>query len=165
MPKQWTVTPRRDRRERVADRFQVTREAQDAFALRSHQRALAAQKDGAFDAELIPVRDHGRCGRADEGPRADTSEAALAALKPVFRREGGTVTAGNSSPLNDGAAALLLAGPQAVEKHDLPALGRILGGRAAGVDPDIMGIGPLPATQQLLARGSGWVWTTWPPSS
>jgi acetyl-CoA acyltransferase len=155
MPNEWTVSLG-ETAERVAERYGVSREDQDALALRSHQRALAAVAAGAFDREIVPIETATGEVVADEGPRADTSAEALAALRPVFRKDGtGTVTAGNSSPLNDGAAALLLASADAVEEHGLPVLGRIVAGQAVGVDPDVMGIGPLPATTQLLER-LGW---------
>jgi acetyl-CoA acyltransferase len=136
--------------EEVASRHGIGRERQDAFALRSHQRAAAATARGDFAAELLTVGDLA----ADEGVRADTSLAKLAALKPVFRT-GGTVTAGNSSPLNDGAAALLLVSEEALGSLGLELLGRYVAGASAGVHPDVMGIGPLPATRKVLDR-VGW---------
>jgi acetyl-CoA acyltransferase len=141
--------------EEVATRHGIGRERQDAFALRSHQRAAAATARGDFAAELLPVRlPTGGAFDADEGVRADTSPAKLAALKPVFRA-GGTVTAGNSSPLNDGAAALLLVSEEALASLGLEPLGRYVGGASAGVHPDVMGIGPVPATRKVLDR-VGW---------
>jgi acetyl-CoA acyltransferase len=136
--------------EEVADRHGIGRERQDAFALRSHQRAAAATARGDFAAELLTAGDL----TADEGVRADTSLAKLAALKPVFRK-GGTVTAGNSSPLNDGAAALLLVSEEALGSLGLEPLGRYVAGASAGVHPDVMGIGPVPATRKVLDR-VGW---------
>ncbi|MFJ8042050.1 acetyl-CoA C-acyltransferase [Kitasatospora sp. NPDC096147] len=141
--------------EEVASRYGVSREDQDAFALRSHQRAAAARKDGLFDAELIPVaRPDGVTVTQDESIREDTTLERLAALKPVFRA-GGTITAGNASPMNDGAAGLLLVGEEALHDLGLEPLGRYVAGASAGVHPDVMGIGPVPATRKVLAR-TGW---------
>ncbi|MGW4893395.1 thiolase family protein [Kitasatospora sp. NPDC004240] len=141
--------------EEVATRHGVSRERQDAFALRSHQRAAAARKDGHFDAELIPVeRPDGVVVTADEGIREDSSLEKLARLKPVFR-PGGTVTAGNASPMNDGAAGLVLVSEEALNDLGLQPLGRYVAGASAGVHPDVMGLGPVPATRKVLAR-TGW---------
>ncbi|MFI2606878.1 thiolase family protein [Kitasatospora sp. NPDC018619] len=141
--------------EEVATRYGIGRERQDAFALRSHRLAGAARKDGHFDAELVPVeRPDGVTVSRDEGIREDTSLAKLAGLKPVFR-PGGTVTAGNASPMNDGAAGLLLVGEEALRDLGLQPLGRYVAGASAGVHPDVMGIGPVPATAKVLAR-AGW---------
>lgn len=142
--------------ENVAEQYGISREDQDAFALRSHRNAVAAWERGAFRDELVPVEIAQKRGPAmmvdrDDGPRPDTSLEQLSKLRPAFR-SGGTVTAGNSSTLNDGAAALLLASPQAVEELGLTPLARFVGGAAAGVDPRYMGIGPVPATRRLLAR-------------
>ncbi|MBO1332190.1 acetyl-CoA C-acyltransferase [Streptomyces sp. VRA16 Mangrove soil] len=141
--------------EEVADRYAISRERQDAFALRSHQKAAAARKDGLFDAEILPVtRRDGVIVDADECIRPDTSLEQLGGLKPVFRK-GGSVTAGNASPMNDGAAGLLLVSEEALEEFGLVSLGRYVAGASAGVHPDIMGIGPVPATQKALNR-VGW---------
>ncbi|MFJ9038999.1 thiolase family protein [Streptomyces sp. NPDC102406] len=141
--------------EEVADRYGISRERQDAFALRSHQRAAAARKDGLFDAELLPVtRPDGVVVDADECIRPDTSLDKLGGLKPVFRK-GGSVTAGNASPMNDGAAGLLLVSEEALRDLGLESLGRYVAGASAGVHPDVMGIGPVPATRKALAR-VGW---------
>lgn len=141
--------------EEVARRHGIGRERQDAFALRSHQRAAAARKDGHFDAELIPVeRPDGVTVVQDEGIREDTSLAKLASLKPAFR-PGGTVTAGNASPMNDGAAGLVLLSEEALNDLGLQPLGRYVAGASAGVHPDVMGIGPVPATRKVLGR-AGW---------
>ncbi|NEB75187.1 thiolase family protein [Streptomyces sp. SID14478] len=141
--------------EEVADRYAVSRERQDAFALRSHQRAAAARKDGLFDAELLPVtRPDGVVVDADECIRPDTSLDKLGGLKPVFRK-GGSVTAGNASPMNDGAAGLLLVSEEALHDLGLESLGRYVAGASAGVHPDVMGIGPVPATRKALGR-VGW---------
>jgi acetyl-CoA acyltransferase len=138
--------------EEVAARYGVSREQQDAFALSSHQKAAAARKDGLFDAEIVPVTlADGQVVSEDESIRADTSLEKLAALKPVFRNDG-TVTAGNASPMNDGAAGLLLVSDQALAELDLQPLGRYVAGASAGVDPDVMGIGPVPAVRRVLAR-------------
>jgi acetyl-CoA acyltransferase len=138
--------------EEVAARYGVTREQQDAFALRSHQLAAGARKDGLFDAEIVPVAlADGTVVGEDESIRPDTTLEKLAALKPVFRA-GGTVTAGNSSPMNDGAAALLLVSEEALGRLGLEPLGRYTAGASAGVDPDVMGMGPVPAVRRVLAR-------------
>ncbi|MEU3494577.1 thiolase family protein [Kitasatospora cineracea] len=141
--------------EEVAARYGIGREAQDAFALRSHRLAAAAREAGHFDAELLPVaRPDGALVERDESIRPDTTAQKLAALKPVFR-PGGTVTAGNASPMNDGAAALLLVSERALSELGLEPLGRYVAGASAGVHPDVMGIGPVPATRRVLER-SGW---------
>ena len=138
----------------VADEYSVTREAQDAMAQASQMKAAAAQASGRLAREITPVSIAQRKGDAltvdrDEHPRATTTEA-LAALKPLF--QGGSVTAGNSSGFNDGAAALILASGAAVRAHGLTPIARVLGGATAGVPPRIMGIGPAPASQKLMAR-------------
>jgi 3-oxoadipyl-CoA thiolase len=133
--------------ENVAERWAVSREDQDAFAVRSQQRWAAAAAAGRFDDELVPVGDLDR----DEHPRPDTSAERLASLKPVFR-EGGSVTAGNSSGLNDGAAAVVVASEEKAQALGVEPLGSFLGGAVAGVDPRVMGIGPVPAVRKLLAR-------------
>jgi 3-oxoadipyl-CoA thiolase len=133
--------------ENVAERWSVSREDQDAFALRSQQRWAAANEAGRFDDELVPVGELAR----DEHPRPDTSADRLAALKPAFRG-GGTVTAGNSSGLNDGAAALVLASEEKARALGVEPLGAFVASAVAGVDPRVMGIGPIPAVRKLLAR-------------
>jgi 3-oxoadipyl-CoA thiolase len=133
--------------ENVAERYAVSREEQDAFALRSQRRWAAAAQAGRFDDELVPVGDLTR----DEHPRPDTSAEKLAALRPVFR-EPGTVTAGNSSGLNDGAAALVIASEEKARELGVEPLGTFVGSAVAGVDPRVMGIGPVPAVRKLLAR-------------
>ncbi|MCT9007849.1 thiolase family protein [Streptomyces sp. NPDC054766] len=141
--------------EEVAERYGVSRERQDAFALRSHQRAADARKNGYFDSELLSVeRPDGVIVDSDECVREDTSLDKLARLKPVFR-PGGTVTAGNASPMNDGAAGVLLVSEEALNELGLESLGRYVAGASAGVDPDVMGIGPVPATRKALGR-VGW---------
>jgi len=133
--------------ENVAERFEVSREEQDAFALESQRRHAAAAEAGRFDDELVPVGDVVR----DEHPRPDTSAEKLAALKPAFRANG-TVTAGNSSGVNDGAAALVVASAERAAELGVESLGRFVAGAVAGVDPRIMGIGPVPAVCKVLAR-------------
>ncbi|MFD8294635.1 thiolase family protein [Streptomyces bauhiniae] len=141
--------------EEVAQRYGISRERQDEFALRSHQLAATARKNGHFDAELLPVeRPDGSTVDRDECVREDTSLEKLARLKPVFRKDG-TVTAGNASPMNDGAAGLLLVSEEMLEELGLESLGRYVAGASAGVHPDVMGIGPVPATRKALAR-VGW---------
>ena len=142
--------------ENVAEKYGIGREAQDRFAFDSHRKAVEAWERGIFRDEVVPVEIPQRKGPAlvfdrDEGPRPDTTLEKLATLKPAFRK-GGSVTAGNSSSLNDGAAALLLASPEAAEELGLTPLARLVGGASAGVDPRHMGIGPVPAVRKLLAR-------------
>lgn len=142
----------------VAEKYDVSREDQDAFALSSHRKALAAVEAGRFSDEIEPIEaptDPRRRSTAlienDEGPRADTTIEALTKLAPVFK-EGGTVTAGNSSPMNDGAAALLIATEAGLERHGLTPMARIVSTAAAGVHPDVMGIGPVPASEKAMER-------------
>jgi acetyl-CoA acetyltransferase family protein len=142
--------------ERVAAKYEVSREDQDEFALRSHQRAVAAQKAGKFDAELVPVEIAQRKGdalkvSADEGPRADSTLESLARLRPVFQADG-TVTAGNASPLNDGASALVLMSAGEAKRRGLRALATFVAAASAGVHPSYMGIGPVPATLKALDK-------------
>ena len=140
--------------ENVAERYQVSRERQDGFALRSHQRAAQAQRDGGFGGEIVPVETGSGALGQDEGVRTDLTMAELAAIRPAFR-PGGTVTGGNSSPLNDGAACLLLASERALAGAGASPLARYVTTAAAGVHPDYMGIGPVPAMEKVLAR-TGW---------
>jgi len=144
--------------ENVAEKYGVSREDQDAFALDSHQKAAAAWEAGAFAEEVVPVTVPPASKRAsetiverDESIRADSTLAALAKLRTVFR-EGGTVTAGNSSPLNDGAAVVLMASDAFAKEHGLTPIARVRATAVAGVDPNYMGIGPIPATQKALAK-------------
>jgi acetyl-CoA C-acetyltransferase/3-oxo-5,6-didehydrosuberyl-CoA/3-oxoadipyl-CoA thiolase len=142
--------------ENVAEKYQVTRQEQDEFALGSHLKAVKAHEEGRLKDEMVPFEIAQRKGSPlvhdkDEGPRADTSLEKLGALQPTFKK-GGTVTAGNSSPLSDGAAALLLTTPQKAEQLKLKPLVRIVASAAAGVHPNYMGIGPIPATQKALKR-------------
>jgi 3-oxoadipyl-CoA thiolase len=140
--------------ENVAERYGISREDQDAFALRSHERAVAAAAEGRFAEEIVPVE--APAGRetqvvdADEGPRPDASLERLAALRPVFR-EGGTVTAGNASTLNDGAACLVVASERGAERLGAEPLARIVSFGVAGVDPAVMGVGPVEAVPRALA--------------
>jgi 3-oxoadipyl-CoA thiolase len=133
--------------ENVAERWQISREEQDAFALRSQKRWASAAEAGRFDDELVPVDGVER----DEHPRPNTDAAKLAALKPVFR-DGGTVTAGNASGINDGAAALVIASEEKARALGVEPLGRFVGSAVTGVDPRVMGIGPVPAVRKLLER-------------
>jgi 3-oxoadipyl-CoA thiolase len=155
MKRQFGIDSMPETAENVADDFGISRADQDAFAVRSQNRAAAAQASGRLAQEIIPVTIPQKKGDPvivdrDEHPRATTLEA-LAKLKPIVR-EGGTVTAGNASGVNDGAAAVIVASEAAVKRYGLTPRARILGGAAAGVPPRIMGIGPAPASQKLLAR-------------
>jgi 3-oxoadipyl-CoA thiolase len=145
--------------ENLVERYAIGREEQDAFALRSHETALAAWDAGFYDDHVVPVEVPRRRGEPvvvdrDEGPRPDTSMEALGRLRPAFR-EGGTVTAGNASSLNDGAGAILVASGDAVDRLGLEPVARVVATGQAGVDPSIMGIGPVPATAKALDR-AGW---------
>jgi 3-oxoadipyl-CoA thiolase len=142
--------------ERVATMYEVSRSDQDAFALRSHQRALAAQESGRLAEEIVPVLIPQRKGEAiqvttDEGPRRDTSLEALARLRPAFADKG-SVTAGNSSPLNDGATALVLMSAAKARERGLQPLARLVSAAPAGVNPNYMGIGPVPASSKALEQ-------------
>ena len=143
--------------ENVAERWGVSRERQDAFALESQQRAVAAIEAGRFDAQIVPVEVPQRRGdpivvARDEHPRADTSLEALAKLRPAFRPDGGSVTAGNSSGINDGASAVLVVEADRARALGLRPMARVLSTAVAGVDPAVMGVGPVPATRKALAR-------------
>lgn len=139
--------------EELAVRFAVDREAMDRYALRSHQRLAAARADGALDQEIVPLYAHdGQVYLQDDGLRADSSLEQLARLRPVFDRIGGSVTAGNSAQVSDGAAVLLLASAAAVAKHHLPVLGRIVDTQWAGLAPQYMGLGPVYAMAPILQR-------------
>ena len=142
--------------ENVAEKYQISRQDQDAFALASHQKALRAHEEGRLKDEIIGVEIAQRKGAPllyakDEGPRADTSLEKLAALQPAFKKSG-SVTAGNSSPLSDGAAALLIATPEKAAQLKLKPLARIVASAAAGVHPNYMGLGPIPASQKAMKR-------------
>jgi acetyl-CoA acetyltransferase family protein len=139
------------------ERPHITREKQDAFAVRSHQRAIAAIDAGRFMQEIIPVfipqkKGDPKVVDTDERPRRDTTMESLAKLKPAFAKEGGTVTAGNSSGLNDGASALLVMSEEKARALNLTPLARIITSASAGVPPRVMGLGPVPATQKALER-------------
>ncbi|MDU9000345.1 thiolase family protein [Streptomyces mirabilis] len=148
MPEAWTI-PLGESAELIADKYGITREAQDAFALASHEKAARAWKEGAYDAEVVPVEsvDLSR----DEGIRDDTSLEALARLKPVFRA-GGTVTAGNASPLNDGAAALLLVDEAGLAETGREPLARIRASAVTGIEPQYFGLGPVDAIRKALTK-------------
>ncbi len=138
--------------EEVAQEYKISRERQDEFAYLSHKKAIAAQESGAFSNEILPLTLKTKKSEItltnDEGPRADTSPEVLAKLKPVFR-SGGTVTAGNSSPMNDGASAMLIVSEEFLKKHQLAPLARITGAAVRGVHPNVMGIGPVSAVEKL----------------
>ncbi|MFP5225262.1 MAG: thiolase family protein [Actinomycetota bacterium] len=140
--------------EEVAALDGIERESSDAYALRSHELAVAAAKDGAFDDDIIPVETPNGTVSVDEGPRADSSMERLAKLRPVFR-EDGIVTAGSSSPLSDGAGAILVASEAAVQRFDLKPRARVVSSASAGVEPHLMGLGPVPSSQRALDR-AGW---------
>jgi len=140
--------------EEVAALDGITRADSDAFALRSHQRAVAAQESGHFDREIVPVAVKDGEVTRDEGPRPGTTLEKLGSLRTIFR-DGGIVTAGSSSPLSDGAAALVVASGAAVRRHGLTPRARIVTSASAGVQPHLMGLGPVPATEKALAR-AGW---------
>ncbi|AFZ66389.1 acetyl-CoA C-acyltransferase [Deinococcus peraridilitoris] len=141
--------------ENLAEEYGIGREEQDRFALHSHQKALRAQEAGHFEREIIPMEIQGRKGSTlvtrDEGPRSDTSLETLSGLRPVFRK-GGSVTAGNSSSLNDGASAVVLASREYAQAHGLTPRARVRSFAVAGVPPRIMGIGPVPASRKALSR-------------
>jgi 3-oxoadipyl-CoA thiolase len=140
--------------EEVAVLDGITREDSDQFALRSHTRALAAIDAGRFEREIVPVPVKDGTVTVDEGPRRSTTLEKLGKLRTVFRADG-IVTAGSSSPLSDGAAALVLASEAAVERYGLTPRARVIAGASAGVEPHVMGLGPVPATEKVLAR-TGW---------
>jgi 3-oxoadipyl-CoA thiolase len=155
MKAQYGVDSMPDTAENVAEDYQVSRADQDAFALRSQQRAARAQRDGKFAEQIVAVEITGRKGQvtridADEHLRPETTAETLAKLKPI--RPGGSVTAGNASGVNDGAAAVILASEAAAARYGLTPRARILGLASAGVEPRVMGIGPVPATTKLLER-------------
>ncbi|WP_433409658.1 thiolase family protein [Saccharomonospora azurea] len=153
MPEQWTVSLG-EGTELLAQRYGIGRDEQDEFALRSHRAAASAWDAGFYDDHVIPVE--GTDLRRDEGIRPDTSPEKLAKLKPVFRKDG-TVTAGNASPLSDGASAVLLADSDGADRIGATPMARIAGRGAAGVDPDVFGIGPVKAAEIALKRaGIGW---------
>jgi acetyl-CoA acetyltransferase family protein len=154
MPPDWTISLG-ETAERVAERYDIGRDAQDAFAFESQMRAKRAMANGAFAREIVAVPVETKAGTAafstDEHPRPQTTLESLAQLKPSFKA-GGTVTAGNSSGINDGAAALLLSSADAARGFGLRPLARIAGSASAGVAPDVMGLGPIPAARKALAQ-------------
>jgi len=157
MKEQYGVDSMPETAENVAEQFKIGREDQDAFALRSQQRTGRAMTAGVFDAEIVPVSVPRRKAdplivSEDEHPRPDTTAEALAKLGTPFRKEGGTVTAGNASGVNDGACALLLGNEVAACRWNLKPRARVVGMATAGVEPRIMGIGPAPATRKVLAQ-------------
>jgi acetyl-CoA acetyltransferase family protein len=150
----YSFVPQGESAELIADRWQIGRDEMDEFAVRSHQRAAAALAAGRFEAEMIGMELDGQLRRGDQGIRPDTDIGKLAALRPAFRREGGRITAGTSSPLSDGAAGVLVVSREAAARHGLRARARILDQTTVGVDPVIMLTGPIPATRKLLDRTS-----------
>jgi acetyl-CoA acetyltransferase family protein len=153
-PKEWTVALG-EGAEIMADEFAISRSVQDAFAMASQQKAGAAWRSHRFASEIVTVPDADL--DTDECVRADTNMNSLARLKPVFRRDGGTVTAGNASPMNDGAAALLLAGEDGVAAHGLTPLAEVVSRGVSAVEPQRFGVGPVEAAERALARaGIGW---------
>jgi acetyl-CoA C-acetyltransferase len=144
----------------VAERFNVTREEQDEYALNSHRKAVAAIKEGRFDAEIVPIEIPQKKGaslviRTDEGPREDTSLEALAKLKPAFKQEGGTVTAGNAPGVNDGAAALVVTSDEVARRLGRKPMARIVAQATSGVEPKLVMMAPVTAIQKTLER-AGW---------
>ncbi|MFD1944035.1 3-oxoadipyl-CoA thiolase [Paradevosia shaoguanensis] len=157
MKSQYGIDSMPETGENVAADFAVSRADQDAFAARSQQKAAAAQASGRLAREIVPVtipkkKSDPVIVDKDEHPRGDTTVEVLAKLPTPFRKDGGTVTAGNSSGVNDGAASLIIASEEAARRHGLTPIARILGGAAAGVPPRVMGMGPAPATRKLCAR-------------
>lgn len=155
MPREWTISLG-ETAEKVAEQYGITREEQDRFAFESQMKCKAAMERGAFDDEIVAVvlpspRDGETPFLRDEHPRPETTLAALAALKPAFKTQG-SVTAGNSSGINDGAAALLLCEAETARRLGLSPMARFVGGASAGVAPDVMGLGPIPATRKALSR-------------
>jgi acetyl-CoA acetyltransferase family protein len=156
MRREWTISLG-ETAEEVAKRYGITREAQDAFAVESQRRASCAAGDGRFADELVPVRLVDRKGRetvvdTDEHPRPDTTLDVLRGMKPAFVRDGGTVTAGSSSGINDGASAALVVSAAYAKAHGMTPMARVVATAVAGVSPDVMGIGPVPATRKVLER-------------
>lgn len=138
--------------EKVADIHGVTRQAQDEFALKSHQKAVAADKAGHFKREIINVNGPDKPEDKDQCPRPDTSLEALSQMKGAFKETGGTVTAGNSSPISDGASLTMLASEEGCKKHGLRKRAQVIDSAVVGLDPLLMGLGPIPAINKLLAR-------------
>jgi 3-oxoadipyl-CoA thiolase len=156
MPREWTISLG-ETAEAVARRYGITREDQDAFSCESQRRAACAMQSARFVDEIVPVRVEGKRGAVtvvdrDEHPRPETTLVSLSAMRPAFVREGGTVTAGSSSGINDGASALLVMSERAARESGAAPLARIVASAVAGVSPDVMGLGPIPATRKALAR-------------
>ena len=156
MPAEWTISLG-ETAENVAEQCHVSREDQDAFALESQQRAARAMSEGRFATEIVPVETRDRRGvrsmvDRDEHPRPDATLDKLRAMKPAFRSDGGSVTAGSSSGINDGASAVLIMDAEAARERGLRPLARIVGSAVAGVSPEVMGLGPVPAIQKVLDR-------------
>ena len=156
MPAEWTISLG-ETAENVAEQCHVSREDQDAFALESQQRAARANAEGRFAAEIVPVETRDRRGARtmvdrDEHPRPDATLEKLRAMKPAFRSEGGSVTAGSSSGINDGASAVLIMDAEAARERGLRPLARVVASAVAGVSPDVMGLGPVPAIRKVLDR-------------
>src|SRR5688500_15596485 len=156
MPAEWTISLG-ETAEEVAEQCLVSRDDQDAFALESQQRTARAVAEGRFEREIIPVEVRDRRGtrtmvKADEHPRPDATIEKLRAMKPAFRREGGTVTAGTSSGINDGASAVLIMDADVARERGLKPLARIVASAVAGVSPEVMGLGPVPAIRKALER-------------
>lgn len=137
--------------ENIAHRYNISREEQDRYALKSHQKAIHAQQTGRFQQEIVPLQVHDEWITTDECPRANTSFDKLQQLRPIFLEEG-TVTAGNACPINDGAALVLMMSREKCEEYKLKPILRIVDAQAAGVDPHVLGIGPVPAVQKVLSR-------------
>ncbi len=158
MKKKFPLESMGETAENIYEKYKITREDQDAFALESHRRAVQAQESGYFKNEIVPVEIPQKKSdplviEKDEGPRKDTTIEKLATLPPAFRK-GGTVTAGNSSALNDGAACILIANEDTIKKYNLSPVAKIIATGTAGVDPRYMGLGPVPATQQALKKAN-----------
>jgi acetyl-CoA acyltransferase len=157
MPKLYGTDPMGITAENLAEKYQINREDQDLFAYRSQQKATTAQKNGRFDQEIVPVEISHKKGETslfdkDEFIKPASTLEKLAQLRPAFKKEGGTVTAGNSSGLNDGSAAMYLASEHAIKKYNLNPKARIIASAVVGVEPRIMGIGPVPATELALKK-------------
>ena len=158
MKKKFPLESMGETAENIYEKYKITREDQDAFALESHRRAVQAQESGYFKNEIVPVEIPQKKSdplviEKDEGPRKDTTIEKLATLPPAFRK-GGTVTAGNSSALNDGAACILIANEDTIKKYNLSPVAKIIATGTAGVDPRYMGLGPVPATQHALKKAN-----------
>ncbi|MEO6332042.1 MAG: thiolase family protein [Gemmatimonadaceae bacterium] len=156
LPREWTISMG-ETAERVAELYGITREEQDAFALESQQRTARALSSNLFADEIVPVTAVDSLGRStlveqDEHPRPETTASALVALRPAFKKDGGTVTAGSASGINDGASALLVMERGAADRAKLRPLARVVASAVAGVSPDVMGLGPVPATRKALRR-------------